>query len=288
MRSVAKVSTREDNFLNMLFLMVKMFTLGKFACGYCESYKLSNGHWAQNCPLRAFRSIIENYEHWKQVTDEDKKKVKDFKNCSGIPLVLPKETKEDTYIIDYMALPALHLILGAFNKLWDNLLEVAPEINSVAQDLGTVREDYFGNNFEGNEVNKLLENTSKLRDVVDENLHIFIDCMDSLQAMKLSCFGYSLGPGWRKAIQRFKDDWTQLVIEYDVATPNKVHIIFDHLATFIDRQKSPLGEFSEQVVEAAHQKLDKISQWYIVKMVESEKHGKKFLDCINHFNSMNI
>ena len=53
---------------------------------------------------------------------------------------------------------------------------------------------YFGYNFEGYEVNKFLENTSKLREVVDENLHIFIDCiqytcMDSLQAMKLSCFG---------------------------------------------------------------------------------------------------
>ena len=40
--------------------------------------------------------------------------------------------------------------------------------------------------------------------------------------------------------------------------------------------------------QAAHQKLDKIYQWYCVKRVESETHGERILDCIHHFNSMNI
>ena len=63
-----------------------------------------------------------------------------------------------------------------------------------------------------------------------------------------------------------------------------MHIICDHLEDFIERQKKPLGEFSEEVVEAAHQRLDQIWQWYIVKMVEKEKHGTNFLACVNHFN----
>ena len=53
-------------------------------------------------------------------------------------------------------------------------------------------------------------------------------------------------------------------------------------------QKKPLGEFSEQVVEAAHQKLDKIWQFYIVKMIETEAHGLAFEKCLNHFNSMSM
>ena len=57
---------------------------------------------------------------------------------------------------------------------------------------------------------------------------------------------------------------------------------------FIKRQQRPLGEFSEQVVEACHQKLDKIWQWYCVKNVESEIHGENFEACINDFNSMNM
>ena len=82
--------------------------------------------------------------------------------------------------------------------------------------------------------------------------------------------------------------WVQLNFEFGIPIPNKVHIIFDHLEEFIERQIKPLGEFSEEVVEAAHQRLDQIWQWYIVKMVEKESHGTNFLACVNHFNSLNI
>ena len=91
-----------------------------------------------------------------------------------------------------------------------------------------------------------------------------------------------------KKIKDFEDDVTKLNIEFGVPVTNKGHIIIEHLEEFINRQKRPCGEFSEQVVEAAHQKLDKIWQWYLVKKVESKKHGDKFLHCINHFNSMNF
>ena len=76
----------------------------------------------------------------------------------------------------------------------------------------------------------------------------------------------------KERIQTFKDDWTQLHLEFGVPITNKCHIIFDHLVLehFIDVQGKPLGEFSEQGVEDAHQK---IWAFYIVKMVENEKHG---------------
>ena len=80
-------------------------------------------------------------------------------------------------------------------------------------------------------------------------------------------------------------------MEFGVPVTNKCHIIFEHvteLYLFIETQKKPLGEFSEQVVEAAHQKLDKIWQYYIVKMVDTEKHGVAFEKCLNHLNSLNM
>ena len=79
-----------------------------------------------------------------------------------------------------------------------------------------------------------------------------------------------------------------LNFKFGIPFTTKVHIICDNLEDFVERQKKPLGEFSEEVVESAHQRLDKIWQWYIVKMVETESHGNKFLACVNHFNSMNI
>ena len=128
----------------------------------------------------------------------------------------------------------------------------------------------------------------KIRSTIEDNLHIFVDTMESLKEVKDACFGYTLKDDYKVKIQKFKDDWTQLNLEFGMPVTNKCHIIFEHVEDFIETQGKPLGEFSEQVVEAAHQKLDKIWQFYIVKMIETEDHGLAFEKCLNHFNSMNI
>ena len=64
------------------------------------------------------------------------------------------------------------------------------------------KEDYHEKQFEGNETNKFLNNTSKIRDVIDEPLYIFVDCMDSLHKVKKSCFGFTLGASYKED-QRF-------------------------------------------------------------------------------------
>ena len=62
----------------------------------------------------------------------------------------------------------------------------------------------------------------------------------------------SLGNIKKTSIEDFKADWTQLNHEFGVPLPNKVHIITNHLAEFIQCQNKPLGEFT--VVEADHQR----------------------------------
>ena len=108
--------------------------------------------------------------------------------------------------------------------MWDELVQIAPEVNKVAIKLGTVRDEYrsdFGGNFEGNETRKLLENTHLIREVLEDNLHIFVDCMDSLQKVRKACFGFTLD-GIKEYIEDFKADWTQLNHEFCVSIPNKV------------------------------------------------------------------
>ena len=97
--------------------------------------------WAENCILRTIKSIIIHYEEWLKETGGNKEKVRFYKNCSGVPLVNPEDV--NTFIIDYLALPALHLLIGPFNSLYLILKELAPEVNKVAEKLGAVREDYF-------------------------------------------------------------------------------------------------------------------------------------------------
>ena len=94
-------------------------------------------------------------------------------------------------------------------------------INDVALELNCVREEYFGKTFEGNETNKLLKNTDKLREVTDESLHIFIECMEGLLKVKQSCFGFTLEESYKKEI--FRDSWIQLNIEFGIPVSNKCH-----------------------------------------------------------------
>ena len=99
---------------------------------------------------------------------------------------------------------------------------------------------------------------------------------------------FSLGQNYKENIRKFEKNWLILFKKFNVNITNKCHVIFEHVEEFIERQKRPLGEYSEQVVEAAHQKLNQIWEWYTVKDVESELHGENFLKCINHFNTFNI
>ena len=133
-----------------------------------------------------------------------------------------------------------------------------------------------------------MKHISELREIIPDDFHIFIDTFQALNDVKKSCFGFTLGENFSEKIKVMEEKWTQLKEKFNVSIPNKCHIIFDHLEEFIIRKNRPLGEFSEQVVEASHQKLKQIWEWYIVKDLESESHGENLLKCINHFNSFNV
>ena len=106
--------------------------------------------------------------------------------------------------------------------------------------------------------------------------------------MKESCFGYCLHKNWLRTVKFFEHYWMILNKLFRVSIPNKLHVIFEHVPHFIKKHKKPLGEFSEEVVEATHQKFDTVWKCYEVKDVESEVHGENFYRAIVHFNSFNV
>ena len=149
-------------------------------------------------------------------------------------------------------------------------------INELPKKYHLIREDYFGKTFEGNETNKLLKHIGELTSLIPENVQIFIDTFESLDEVKKACFGFVLDDDHKVKTRKMEENWKILYSEFYVDITNKCHVIFDHVEQFIDRFKRPLGEFREQVVEAAHQKINQLWEWYCVKDVESEKHGKFF------------
>ena len=72
-----------------------------------------------------------------------------------------------------------------------------------------------------------------------------------------------------------------------VSITNKAYIVFEHLILVIEQKKQGLGEWSEEVVEACHQKFDEIWRNYTVKNPHSEKHGDNFYRAVLHFNAYN-
>ena len=56
----------------------------------------------------------------------------------------------------------------------------------------------------------------------------------------------------------------------------------------IERTAKSLYFSSEQVVEAAHAKFDKIWQRYKVTDLERDSHGDKLRNCVVNFNTKSI
>lgn len=103
-----------------------------------------------------------------------------------------------------------------------------------------------------------MKRISELREIIPDDFHIFVDTFQALNDVKKSCFGFTLAENYSEKIKLMEEKWTQLNEKFKVSIPNKCHIIFDYLDEFIIRKNRPLREFSEQVVEASHQKLKQI------------------------------
>ena len=82
----------------------------------------------------------------------------------------------------------------------------------------------------------------------------------------------------------------RLVKEFKISIPVKIHIIVDHLEDYFNLNGGkPLGDTSDQTVEAAHQHVNKrlMESGYWNKAVESVGHGLSLLKGILHINGYN-
>ena len=123
-------------------------------------------------------------------------------------------------------------------KLWKSVEIICPEINELSKKYSLVRADYFGKTWEGNETNKLLKHTTELKKIIPEYLHIFVDCMDSLNDVKKACFGFTLDQNYKEKKEELDNLWNILHENFGVTIPNKCHVIFSHVREFIKRQKT--------------------------------------------------
>ena len=133
-----------------------------------------------------------------------------------------------------------------------------------------------------------MKNLDHLQLLVEQKFFPFIDSLRALKDIKEACFKPILKPNWREAIDRFGQAWHDLYIHFEIWYSNKVHIILEHIPQVIERTGKSLHFSSEQVVEAAHAKFDKIWQRYKVTDLERDSHGEKLRNCVVDFNTKNL
>ena len=99
-----------------------------------------------------------------------------------------------------------------------------------------------------------------------------------------------LPSNYAAVINSFKESYNVLVDNFGITTPNKVHLIQDHLEDYYDYTKKSLRDCCDELIEAMHQFLKKRMENsnYIVCDIQNPSHGRKLHRAVLHINGFNF
>ena len=162
----------------------------KHPCCFCE---VDCDHLLFCGEFRTFGSIRSNAQQFKL---SKSKSAQAFLNCTNDPL-LPES--DDTKVIDVIAPPELHLLLGIVNHLFSTLSKVWPSVHEWPKNLQIRPAAYHGGeSFNGPSCHKLLQNIDKLDFLVQSNgafnAQPWISAFRCFKTVVHSCFGMELNP----------------------------------------------------------------------------------------------
>lgn len=210
---------------------------------------------------------------------KDISKAKNYGNVIHMPVF---KNPDDISVLQVIPPPELHLLLGAVNSLFNDLLKIWPEAIKWADSIHVVREAMHGGSFTGNSCCKLLNNVSKLESLAPQ-FGSHIAAFHSLKQVVDSCFGQKLEPLYVQKICQFKEDVERLGIQ---VTP-KLHAIFYHVEDFCKEINAGLGCYSEQSFESVHSDFAKT--WMKYKVTTSHQYfSKQLLRAVQEYNSRHL
>ena len=145
--------------------------------------------------------------------------------------------------------------------------------------------------FQGPEIKILLKKLPQLREYLPENLHSFVDILESINEVYTISFQTLVNPNHKQVTETFEQLWKIAMVDYGINMPLKVHIISHHLSDYFDLTGKTLRKVNDQVVESAHSKVRKFFDAhpnYNHKIKTSEASGDATLAGIVHFNTNSI
>ena len=150
------------------------------------------------------------------------------------------------------------------------------------------RKGYQGLTYEGPQCRLILKNIVKLS--IPDELVEFKHCLIALDELNVMASRKVLPSDYSAVINKFKDSYNVLVDTFGITTPNKVHLIIDHLEDYYNYTKKSLRDCFDELVEAMHQFSKKRMQNsnYIVCDIQNPNHGKKLHQAVLHINGYNF
>ena len=163
---------------------------------------------------------------------------------------------DDILILDILPPPELHLLLGVVNHIFQKMKSVWPNAEKWPTSFNMKLSPYHG----------------------------FIEALRKFDAVVKSCFGSDLEDDYLDKIQQFQDSYLAIP---NASVTSKIHVVFHYIKDFVNRHMSPLGIYSEQVVEAAHQDFSHHRQRY-KRLPSHLEYALILKNCLVDYNSKHL
>lgn len=253
-----------------------------YPCTWCFA---SKNKLDQKAELRTIQNITKYFSEWEK-SGRDKNEAKNYMNCINIPVFKTSKEESESFIIDFIVPPELHLMLGVVNTIFNHMLKKFEKMSLKWADLCHVQRTIFRgtSGFDGNACKKLLANTALLRKICPLECLKFVQAFVDFELVVQACFSIQLKHDYVDRISKFKASYEDLAIPI---TP-KVHAVLFHIQDFCMKKEVGLGYYSEQSMESVHYDFKKT--WDNKYCIQSNnpnymEHIKKTL-C--EFNSLHI
>ncbi len=260
-----------------------------YPCTWCQASKSDIQQDIPGC-LRTFGSIRELARQYKKALAEGKRVGgQQFFGCVEMPLL---ENPDEDEVLDAIAPPELHLLLGVVAKLFDELTDrMQKELGSTApadwaRHQNIMREHYRGGTLEGNQCRQLLRKSLDLARNLPDKFKAFGIVLHRFSEVVTSCFGTEVVGNPEEKINDFKQAYFSLPVSI---TP-KVHCVFDHVPQWLHRQqarsgrKVGLGFATEQASEAVHRDFKQKWEGGFKIGETRDQYKERLLRCVVRYN----
>ena len=149
-----------------------------------------------------------------------------------MPLI---EVEDSLRIIDIVTPMELHILLGIFNHIYDELYKVWNKVEQWAKKLNFERAKYYGGTFSGNQCRNMLRRIDILESLgLPPQYYDFLRTLSALDTVCHSLFGKKLAPSFESDVDGFISAYSCLNIPVTL----KVHVLQAHVVPFCKEKKS--------------------------------------------------